>query len=344
LTGTVGADAQGTNPSEYIGAPTLGAPSLVSGDNDFAVAFDGVTAEYIRVPDSASLNCFEGNNPWTIAVIVDHAPDVVWRRIASKHGGGSSGISIESQNANLLVSRGDGVGNEALYCQPLTPGRHLVVAGYDGAAMHMWVDGARRAPLYGATNPWPSARSLPNLVNPLYFGTDVSLASRWNGAMDEGMVYGRYLSDAEQVELWSAVSASIPLTGAGIAAILAAKGAQRSEVLTGAGTITPVGSKGGQSSVTATSGGAFVLGITGNHGASATLSAGGILAVVSSAGRAGTVTLTGGGSLVLTGGDLFIPTLTTMLEPPGLGATDDPGFALEQGGEGGQAQRLLEPV
>jgi hypothetical protein len=54
-TGTTAADSKDGNPGTYNGAYSLGAPGLLQGDPDTAVALDGSSA-YVSVPYTAALN------------------------------------------------------------------------------------------------------------------------------------------------------------------------------------------------------------------------------------------------------------------------------------------------
>lgn len=205
--GSVAADETGAYPGTYVGSPTLGAPGALSGDVDTAVQFNG-TSQYVTPPPGA-IAAFGGATPWTFVAWANHTPDATYRRILETFDGASSYVSLQSQSADMVLSRVTAAGSETIYASQLTAGWHLVAVTFTGAEMALYVDGALRPTHYGLMNPMASTRAL---VAP----TSGQIAATWNGsaafngALDEVSIWNRALSAAEIAGLWTAGRRIVP--------------------------------------------------------------------------------------------------------------------------------------
>jgi hypothetical protein len=94
---TVATDTMGTMDGTYTGSPALGQPSLVSGESDTSVLFDG--GNWVALGDSDLLNI--GARRWRSAELWFRADTTSGRQVLYEEGGSSNGMVIYLDGSSL---------------------------------------------------------------------------------------------------------------------------------------------------------------------------------------------------------------------------------------------------
>jgi hypothetical protein len=184
--GTTAADASGSgNAGAYQYAPTLGAPTLVSGGTS-SVAFDG-GSQRVLVPDSPSLSPTASLSleAWVSANSLPAAGS--YRTVAIK--GASYWLRVNGTTsgarAQFYIRQGDAWRGTTADLS-LAPGvAYHLVGTYDGSTLRLYVNGTQRGALAytGAAD---------DTTSPLQIAS--SGGSTWDGRVDEVAVYGQALA------------------------------------------------------------------------------------------------------------------------------------------------------
>jgi Glycosyl hydrolase family 26/Concanavalin A-like lectin/glucanases superfamily len=201
--GTVADNAEGTAARDgtYVGTPTLGATGLLNGDANTAVTFNG-TSQWITVADAAIWDCFEGTNPWSVAMWSDHTAAADGAFLLFKRSTDwASSIAVKSFATGLEVQRVTATHTDDVTVPSIHTGKRFLVVTYSGTALAVYVDGALATVIGGSA---AATQSMPALAQLLHFaGTD------WGGGyaagtFDEIAVWARAITAAEVSSLMDA--------------------------------------------------------------------------------------------------------------------------------------------
>lgn len=186
--GAAATDQLGANNGAYMGGPTLGAAGLLLSDRqDKAASLDGVN-DYMRVPDSASLDL---TDKITVEAWVKPRAlpaEGTYANIVSK----AEAYSLEFNGPRLsflITQAGYRTVEAPLGAVPVGQVSH-VVGTYDGGEMRLYVNGQMVA---------TRAQTGPAKVGtyPLNIGTWAGNGDWLNGTVDEAAVYGHVLTALE---------------------------------------------------------------------------------------------------------------------------------------------------
>jgi hypothetical protein len=184
--GTVACDSTGRNNGGYQLGTTLARPGALYGDVDTAVGFDGISG-WVQVPHSSTFNVGDRFTveAWVKRGTVSSASNQV---VAAKQSG-SFVLLINS--ANHLVLRKSGVADVAESAATIadTSKWHQVAATKDGAAVHLYLDGA------DVTNGFVNQTMTDNTL-PLAVGQS-SGSAYFNGLIDEVAIYSMALTSSQ---------------------------------------------------------------------------------------------------------------------------------------------------
>jgi hypothetical protein len=201
--GTAADNAEGTAARDgtYVGTPTLGATGALHADADKAVTLNG-TSQMITVADAAIWDCFEGTNPWTVAMWVNCTtpsdPSYLFYKRSSDW---ASAIQLKSFTTGLEFVRLTAAHTDDLTVAALGAGWHFVVFTYSGTTIRMYVDGALAATTQGST---AATQSMPALSGTLQVGGVEWSANGIPGQVDEIAVWNRAITAAEVSSLMDA--------------------------------------------------------------------------------------------------------------------------------------------
>ena len=185
--GPIALDHVGNQNGTYANGPTLGQPSLLKGDSNASVAFDGVN-DYVGVPSTSSLSP-------TARVSLE-----AWIKPTSLPSSGNFASVLTKAESYSLQFNGPKM--EFTIIQSGTRRRlqapsgaivagqaYHVVGTYDGTTQRLYINGAQvaSAPLTGA---------ISTNSNPLTIGAWGGGQEFFKGTIDEPAVYGSVLSTA----------------------------------------------------------------------------------------------------------------------------------------------------
>ena len=210
-TGTTARDTTARHPGTYRGGVRLGSASLLAGDADTAVTFDGVTGA-VAVPDAADLR-LRGALTLEAWVRLDRLPAPSAAGVLIGKAGAYS-LELDGTQLTLALVHKKAVRRLRAQTGAVTVGRTAHVVGvYDGAVARLYVDGSVVAT---AADSGPVVSSTSTL---LLGGIDTS------GVLDEVAVYARALSATDvarhrlagvgQAAATTTVSAVVSGTGTG---------------------------------------------------------------------------------------------------------------------------------
>jgi len=181
--GTVAADAAGTNPGTYTGGVTLGQPSALAGDTNASASFDGVN-DYVGVPDSNSLDL---TTAVTVEAWVKRSKSAAWQVVVGKSGNGQSAFenyAVWLDTSNQLVAYfGNGTSFARVVAPAIDTNWHHVAATYDNATAKIYVDGAMKAST--ASTVQMGANNLPLNIG----RANNSTAYQFGGRLDDVAIY-----------------------------------------------------------------------------------------------------------------------------------------------------------
>jgi hypothetical protein len=196
--GTTAADSAGANTGTYTNTPTLGQATPLVGDSGFSVRFNnGVTNEYVNIPDSATLD-FAGNS--TIEA---------WIRSATLSVNNATVIA-KGSTSSWAVQRNGGNNTPAWLTNGTTPTTlvgttninsgnwiHIVVVR-NGTTKQLWINGVLE--VSGTITGNPSTNG-----NPVRIAENGQTTGRyWRGYIDEVAVYNQPLTGADILDHYNA--------------------------------------------------------------------------------------------------------------------------------------------
>ena len=193
--GTSAADAVGTNTGTYTGGVTKGQPGATA-DGDTAVDLNGTTG-YVSVNDAAAVRL--GDGPFTLEAWVNR-PSLGTtypgdqEQVFDKNDGG---YQINIQN-NVVYFDQAAIGTIAKSTAVMTTGWHHIVVTKNGAAVHVYQDGAEVTS--AVTN-----RTLTDGTAKLVLGVRRGNSTAFlDGLLDEVAIYKSVLSPAQVAAHWAA--------------------------------------------------------------------------------------------------------------------------------------------
>lgn len=195
--GTVAADRAGDNDGTYAPGVRLGAPGLIAGDPDTAIALDARGEAYV---DAGDVLDFPGFAPFTVeAWIAPGEFQSPYPRILQKDGVDENGnrqgylVYLNKETGKLGFERWrDGEADVVTTPDPLAIDRPIhVAATYDGSTMRLFLDGALAAEA-------AAQRDMTDNDFGLRIGARSDGESPFYGILDEVTVYSTAL-DAETV-------------------------------------------------------------------------------------------------------------------------------------------------
>ncbi len=209
--GTMAADVAGGFNGTYHQGVTLGQPSAIDGDTDFAARFDGTTG-YVEVPHNDAFLLDQGS-----IVVWIYPEDVNGFRVflskdASSFGTGG-GLSMLAYGPWVLVRLRSVSNSYLVFSTPITSKMwHQVVFTFGPQGMKLYVDGALTGSNPYAGGLGPSSGGAGNFEPwAIGAGTHASrsqsvepLQAFYRGIIDEVTVFSQQLSDLQVQELYNA--------------------------------------------------------------------------------------------------------------------------------------------
>jgi len=199
-TGTITADASGGGNAGAL----LNGPTWTTGRLGQALSFDGVGA-YVQVGPASILNAY----PLTVALWIKTAATTGLTGILSKSVAGSTdGYAVYLSAGNLCASFYRDATNaidDGSGCPLRTAGFndnqwHQVIYVVDASGARLYVDGVSRTSLG-----WTGSPGAPSTTQPLQIGRypNALPPAFFPGLVDDVRIYGRALSAAEALELYT---------------------------------------------------------------------------------------------------------------------------------------------
>jgi MSHA biogenesis protein MshQ len=197
-TGTLADDDEGANNGTYTNTPTLGQATPLVGDAGFSVRFNnGVTNEYVQIPDSATLD-FAGNS--TIEAWIRSATLSVNNATVIGKGSTTSWAVQRNGGNNTPAWLTNGTtGTTLVGTANINSGNwiHIVVVR-NGTTKEIYINGALDATATITGNPNTNG-------SPVRIAENGQTAGRyWRGYIDEVAVYNQPLSGADILDHYNA--------------------------------------------------------------------------------------------------------------------------------------------
>jgi hypothetical protein len=191
-------DASGNEHHGTIYGATLTTDRF--GNPEGAYHFNSAEQDYIRIPDHSQLQV---TTNFTISVWIKHDPIAGTYEDIVMKGNDSYGFQFNSGSDQVLFHlRQLGVGwrNLNSYHTPVADEWFNVVGTYDGSVQRVYINGEE-------TNSQSWTGSVIATSDPLDFGYMVAGDNSWyNGDLDDLRIYGRALSAAEVMQLYTETS------------------------------------------------------------------------------------------------------------------------------------------
>jgi hypothetical protein len=189
--GSIAGTAGGT-----ITRATAGAFGALDADGSITLGSDG----YIQFGD---VHDFGGTDPFTAAILIKPStPFQVGDRIWSKEGTGSGwAVRLTGTSGAVRFERFDGAGSDFIASTDLlvADAWNLVIAKYDGSTLRLTING-------GTAVSGASARSNPGNTGQLRIGANSVGGSYLSCPVDEGIIWTRSITAAEEAALWAAIT------------------------------------------------------------------------------------------------------------------------------------------
>lgn len=144
------ADAQGPHGAQYSGGPQLGADTLIFGDTDTAVRFDGVD-DALAIADHPNINAADAGYAARTVELWFSADSTASRQVLWEEGGGTNGMSLYLESGTLYArawSETNAWTNDLQATTTVSAGtRYQAVAVLDavGGTLRLYLDGSLRA-------------------------------------------------------------------------------------------------------------------------------------------------------------------------------------------------------
>jgi hypothetical protein len=193
LTGTTAVDSSGHgNDAHYTGGVSLGAPGALTGEDDTAVSFDGVTG----FVDAGHLFAFPGQVPFSIEAWVSAQASTSYMGVAASNdaagGPPTEGylLFVAPPGGTLGLQRidGDNVSTAAGTSNLAGSGYMYVVAAFDGVELDVYANGE----LQGTQT---ASFAIAGAVADFVVGAEAGGSSNFfAGSLDEVAVYDHALS------------------------------------------------------------------------------------------------------------------------------------------------------
>ena len=179
--GTTAADAQGVASGTYVNEPKLGVSSLLKGETDTAVDFDGEN-DYVSITPVAALN-MTSEVTLEAWIKADALQGTVLRR--------NNSYELRAQSDGSVLFRvwvGENVQSLTSAEGKLKTGTTYHLAGtYDGSEMHIYLDGEEIASK-------AQEGSMTHDSNTLYIGRNDFSNTYFDGVIDDVSIYDQALS------------------------------------------------------------------------------------------------------------------------------------------------------
>lgn len=197
--GTTANDEVGSLDGTYVGGVTLGAPSLLTGDSDTAVALNGTSGE-ITVGDDAALDF--GNGPFSLSLWVKFGVATETRynglldkgsfflhRKPSNHGSFPNKIAFGKTGGSTVLGSTTAIADT---------NAHFIVLTYNGGTTgRVYIDGVE-----GTSQ--GSTQTIVDTNDALHIGFDIGNSAFLNGTIDEVALFDAVLTAQQIADLYAA--------------------------------------------------------------------------------------------------------------------------------------------